>query len=258
MGLRRSLSRLAIESLEEALGRVSLRGATGVGPGTRVFGWPRVENQGELLVGRDVTFVATPAAIELRVLPGASLVIGARALIESGVLIRAVGAVRIGRGVRIGAGCVIDGEAPGGDPYAGGVSIGEGAWLENGVILHGGAEVPPGTVIRPEISAFAPRSPRSEGQGFSDEHASGEGEADFDRRLRAVLSRVVAATSTVEPDAELTTVRGWDSLAALRALVALEREFSIVLPVNLFAERPSLAAVKPIIAARVARHASQA
>jgi acyl carrier protein len=66
---------------------------------------------------------------------------------------------------------------------------------------------------------------------------------------------VVAGTSGVDAKAELTTVRGWDSLAALRALVALEKEFSVVLPITLFAERPSVASVAPVIAASVAKTA---
>jgi hypothetical protein len=36
-------------------------------------------------------------------------------------------------------------------------------------------------------------------------------------------------------------------------VVALEKEFSVVLPITLFAERPSVESVAPVIAASVAK-----
>jgi acyl carrier protein len=82
--------------------------------------------------------------------------------------------------------------------------------------------------------------------------------ADAERRIRKVLARIVPATSDVESSTELTQVAGWDSLAALRALVALEKEFAVMLPIHLFAERPSVASVTPIVAASTAKQPSAA
>ncbi len=255
MNLSRSVARAAMGALDAVMSRAALRGATRVGSGVRVFGWPVVGNEGELTIGNEVAFVSTPSAIELLVAPGGSLVIGARTLIESGASVRARGIVRIGHGVRIGAGCIVDGDGPG--VHA--IVIGDGAWLENGAVLLGGVRVAAGAFVAgggaagtgAHDSSREPQAARSNGASSDALYI-----ADVQRRLRAALSRVVPGISNIDIGNELTLVKGWDSLAALRALVALEKEFAVVLPTNLFADHPSLETVTPVVATAVARHGS--
>jgi acyl carrier protein len=71
--------------------------------------------------------------------------------------------------------------------------------------------------------------------------------------VRTVVGRIVAAASEVDAAAVLSHIKGWDSLAALRVLVALEKEFGVVLPHNLFSESPTLANVAPLILGGLAR-----
>ncbi|HEV3192168.1 MAG TPA: hypothetical protein VGY54_16765, partial [Polyangiaceae bacterium] len=89
--IRRTLARAAEQALDSARSRIALRDATRVGRGVRVFGWPRVANEGELTIGDRVSIVSRPSAVELLVAPGASVLIGDRALVESGAVIRARG-----------------------------------------------------------------------------------------------------------------------------------------------------------------------
>jgi acyl carrier protein/acetyltransferase-like isoleucine patch superfamily enzyme len=250
--ISRTVAQGAVQALDAIRSRVALREATSVGRGVRVFGRPRVANDGELVVGDRVVLVSAPAPVDLLVAPGASLIIRDRALIESGASIRARGRVHIGRGARVGAGCILDDD---GDD-ATGIYVGEGAWLEDGAVLLGGANVAPGSVV----DRFALRAAQDHArpQGAPKRAANGEAELDpddVDRRVRAVLGRLIFGAADIERSANLNQVKGWDSLAALRVLVALEKEFAVVLPHQLFARHPSLEAATPVILASVARRA---
>jgi acyl carrier protein len=221
-------------ALDEAKTRFALRGATRVGAGTRVFGWPRLANQGELAIGRAVVLVSTPAPITLVVAPGASLVIGDGALIESGATLRVRGRVTVGARARIGVGCILDDDGPGQD-----IVVNEGAWIEDGVVLLGGGVVAPNAVVKRERSL-------SEGPGGdAASAATPEAAGVVDRRVRTVVSRVVSAANGVDAQTDLAGVKGWDSLAALRVLVALEKEFAVSLPTDLLANHPTLESIMP-------------
>lgn len=225
-------------AIDEAKARVAIRVATRLGPGTRVFGWPRIACDGELVVGRSVVFVSTPAPITLVVAPGASIVIGEGALIESGATVRASGRVVIGSRARIGVGCILDDEGPAGR----GITVHDGAWLEDGVVLLGGAVVAAQAFVRRERSNLeAPAGT---------EAADAETALLVGTRVRSVVSRVVSAAGSIEASADLAHVKGWDSLAALRVLVALEKEFAVSLPSDLLANHPTLESITPWVVSR--------
>lgn len=251
--LARGFAQAAVRALDGLRSRVALREATSVGDDVRVFGWPRVANEGELVVGGGVAFVSSPSPVELLVAPGGSLVIGDGALIESGVAIRARGRIRIGSGARIGAGCIIDDDGP--DMQD--ISVADRAWIEDGAVLLGGAQVPAGAVLeRGVISSAPPRSPPPSSRRSPPPSLNGGGAAlDVDRRLRAVLARLIAGAAAVDQSTNLTHLRGWDSLSALRVLVALEKEFEVVLPSQLFAHDASIDSIAPVISASIAKHA---
>ncbi|HXX68477.1 MAG TPA: phosphopantetheine-binding protein [Polyangiaceae bacterium] len=243
-----TFARTALRLLDAGRARIALDGATHIGGDVRVLGWMRVINEGELVVGRGAAFVSRPAPIELRVAPGARLIIGDQALLESGATVRARGRIEIGPEARLGAGCVVDDDGPDGHE----ISIGAGAWIENGVVLLGGSIVAAGSVVgrAPEVDAAEDgRSPF----GRSTDSSRDPRTRNVETRVRAVISRVVRGADGIDPGDCFVEVTGWDSLAALRALVALEKEFAIVLPSQLFTKQSSLASVTSTIAARLAR-----
>jgi acyl carrier protein len=229
----RRLSERIAGALDDAKTRVALRGATRVGSGTSVYGWPRLASEGELTIGRRAVFVSTPAPITLLVERGGSLVIGDGVLIESGVTVRARGRVVIGNRVRLGVGSILDDDGPGRD-----ITVNEGAWIEDGVVLLGGALVPAQAVIRPERSV-------ADAAGAGAAPATPDATGLVGRRIRTVVCRVVSAAGGVDTLADLAQVKGWDSLAALRVLVALEKEFAISLPSDLLSNHPTLESIVP-------------
>jgi acyl carrier protein len=240
--LARTFAQIVVGALDEARSRVAFRSVTRLGTDTKLFGWPRVANEGALVIGSGVSLVSAPSPVNLVVAPGGSLVIGDRALIESGAAIRARGRVVIGSGARVGAGCIVDDEGT----EAGEISIGDGAWLEEGAVLLAGTRVAPGTVFRRRPTDAARPSRRSDAP-----HSSESASHDAEQRVRAVLERLVAGASTVDRTASLSLMEGWDSLAALRTLVALEKEFAVMLPHQLFAKHPTLESVMPVILASI-------
>lgn len=227
-------------AIDEAKARAALRDATRLGPRIRVFGWPRIACEGELVVGRSAVFVSTPAPITLVVAPGARIVIGEGALIESGATVRASGRVVIGNRARIGVGCILDDEGTAGMD----ITVNDGAWLEDGVVLLGGAVVAAQAFVRRERSSVEPPA--------GTETADAEMALLVGKRVRSVVSRVVSAAGSVDAGADLAHVKGWDSLAALRVLVALEKEFAVSLPTNLLANHPTLESITPWLVSRAA------
>src|SRR5580658_2096728 len=135
--LARALAKLALRAADAARARVALAGATRVGAGVRVLGWPIVISEGHLVVERGVVFVARPSPVEILVARGASVFIGAGSVLESGATLRARHRLVIGRNVRVGVGCIIDDDGP----DVGGVEIGDDAWLDDGALVVSGARV---------------------------------------------------------------------------------------------------------------------
>jgi acyl carrier protein len=239
----RLFARALARGFDRARSGVALRGATRVGPKVRVFGWPRVACEGELVIGQGAVFVSTPASITLIVTRGASLVIGDGVLVESGATLRAHGRILVDNCARIGAGCVVDDDGP----QPGKITILREAWIEDGAVLLAGTLVPAGA----RVSCRSPVTPSRVGPSLErpPENTDGSG-ADLDGRIRKVVTRVVPGAREAESGEDLSRIRGWDSLSALRVLVALEKEFSVVLPHDLLASAPRIESVKKVIATK--------
>ena len=208
----RAFARIASGAMDRVRSHVALADAASVGAGVRVFGSLQVRCEGDLVVGPRVVFVSTPAPIRIVVDPGAKLVVGAGSVIESGAVLRAHGRELIGLDERVGAGCTIDDEGA-----AEGLTVPDGTWLDD-------AE----GITTPEVAA--PGDPRIDA---------------IEDRIRDVIGRVVPGASHAERGADLRLFKEWDSLAALRVLVALEREFRVTLPHDLLVRDPRLAGVTP-------------
>ena len=220
MTLRLALGRALQRTTDAARVRVALRGATRTERGVRVFGWPSVVNEGHLRIGARVLILSTPAAVTLVVERGGSIEIGDDAILESGVTVRARRRIVIGRAARLGAGCVID-DSQSDAPE---LSIDAGAQLADGVIVDGSSSLREG--LRP--GAAVGRDATAE-------------------RVRAVMADIVAALATVDGGLDLRGVEGWDSLAALRVVVALEKELGVQLPYDLFAAPRTLDSVVAMV-----------
>jgi acetyltransferase-like isoleucine patch superfamily enzyme/acyl carrier protein len=241
--LGRALAKATLRAADAVRARIALAGATRVGADVRVLGWPSIASDGELIIERGVVLVATPSPVELLVARGARLVIGQGSVLESGATLRVQNQIVVGRGVRIGAGCVIDDE--GSD--AGGIEIGDDAWLGDGALVLGGARVS----ARARVTRGAALDER---QAIRVDRATEEadpapGSAD-DAHVRQIVARVLPSALGVSSDTDLRCIAGWDSLAALRVLIALEKEFRVSLPHDLFASARSLQSVVPLLAAR--------
>ena len=236
--------RLFAQVLARAFDRVrsgvALRGATHVGAQVRVYGWPRLACEGELVIGRGAVFISSPAPIELIVARGASLVFGDGVVVESGATLRAHGRIVVEKCARIGVGCVIDDDGP----QAGKITIAQGSWIEDGAVVLAGTVVPAGGKVSFGNLVTTP----GRGQSFErtpvHTHAHG---FDLENRIRQVLTRVVPGSREAHSGEDLSRIRGWDSLSALRVLVALEKEFAINLPLDLLASTPRIESVKKFI-----------
>ncbi len=216
----RAFARIASGAMDRIRSHVALADAASVGAGVRVFGSPLVRCDGDLVVGPGVVLVSTPAAIRIVVDPDAKLVIGAGSVIESGAVLRAHARVVIGRNVRVGAGCTIDDEG-----VAEGITVPDGTWLDDAAATAAAEVAAPGD---PRVDAI-------------------------EDRIRGVIGRVVPGALQAERGADLRLFKEWDSLAALRVLVALEREFSVTLPHDLLVRDPRLAGVTPHVLDKAGR-----
>jgi acyl carrier protein/acetyltransferase-like isoleucine patch superfamily enzyme len=242
--LGRALAKATVRALDAARAHAALASATQVGKGVRVLGWPSVASEGELVVERGVVIVASPSPVEILVARGARLVIGAGSVLESGATLRARSRLILGRGVRVGAGSVIDDDAQ----DAGGIEIGDDAWLEDGALVVGGERIKAHSRVKRPTALGDERTKIAE-RTSSDAVRDPLRSAD-DAQLRRVVARIVPGALGASSETDLRTIAGWDSLAALRVLVALEKEFRVGLPQDLFATARSLESVLPLLVPR--------
>jgi len=142
--------------LRSSLGaRLWLHACDQVGPNTRTFWRPNIDNRGRIVIGARVRLNSNWAPLELASGPGGVLEIGDNVFINYGSMISAQLHVRIGSNVMIGNYCIVaDTETPGlGDlphpspvePRA--IDIGDGAWLAARVTVLPGARIGAGAVI---------------------------------------------------------------------------------------------------------------
>lgn len=99
--------RLWGEGRSVAQARWSLRGADAVGTKVRVRGRPVVHNGGRMVIGARVQLVSSVATLELVSMPGGTLEIGERTLVNYGGSIAAAQLVRIGARCLIGTHAII-------------------------------------------------------------------------------------------------------------------------------------------------------
>ena len=129
------------------------------------------------------------------------------------------------------------------------IEIGEGACIESGAVLRarGRLVIEPGArVDRETVLDDATHDETERRVPAGGEPRERAPRAPSDERVRRVLASIVPSLREIAPDVDVRTAAGWDSLAALRAVVALERELGVSLPHDLFADARTLEALDAI------------
>ena len=203
-----------------------------VGRRTRLRGIPRIENLGSIRLGDDVTIDSRPVQSHLSTGPQGVLLIGDGANIGPGAAISAHHRVRIGEDAQLGPFALLldtdfhsagDHRAPG---ASGPIEIGRGAILGARVTLLRGAKVGDGAVIAAGSVVV--------GEVAAGAHASGN-PARVQRGSResasipAIVQRVFNLQNPPSPADGPHSIAAWDSLGALRLLVALEDSLGVTL-----------------------------
>ncbi|HZZ84809.1 MAG TPA: phosphopantetheine-binding protein [Anaeromyxobacteraceae bacterium] len=217
-----------------------LRACDEVGEGVTLEGRPSIENAGRLVLGARVHLSSSPVQSHLVVARGGALILGDDVHLAHGAAIAAHRSIRIGAGARIGPFAVISDTdfhvagAPEVRAEGAAVVIGRAVRLGSRVtILRGssigdGARVAAGSVVSGDVAAGAavagvPARPAPAGAS-----ALAQGET-----LAAQVPRVVAAALGLKaspgPGDGPRELPEWDSLGALRVLLALEEELGITL-----------------------------
>lgn len=206
-------------------------------------GAPSIENKGTMVVGDDAVIVSKPVQSHFVTGPGATIVIGARSSIGPGAAFAAHERIVVGDSATLGAFVVVmdtdfhtasDIEASGAtspvkigaravvDDHVTilkGARIGEGAHVGAGSVVSGA--VPPGAFVR-----GVPASMIVEGlRGKRPAPISADRIPDV---VMATIERTFAVTSP-NPAHGPRDIPGWDSLGALRLLVALEEACGVSL-----------------------------
>lgn len=134
---------------------VWLSACDSVGPKTRVFFRPHIQNAGRIVIGSGVRLNSNWAPLELVTGPGGTIEVGDGVYINYGTLISAERHVRIGANVMVGNYSLISDteiptiaaprRSPSGEARP--VEIGDGAWLAARVTVLPGARIGAGAVI---------------------------------------------------------------------------------------------------------------
>jgi maltose O-acetyltransferase len=154
MNLQEARSYLA-DGMAVVRGRVFLRRATSLGSLVRLWGRPRVVNDGTLTIGDKVRLGSKAAPIELVAGPGGELVIGAKTFINFGSSIVAMQKIHIGADCQIGPYCMVmdnsyhhvEPERRNEPPESVPVMIGDNVWLGARAIVLPGVSIGSGSVI---------------------------------------------------------------------------------------------------------------
>ena len=253
---RESMARRAFDAWVHALGRLRLRGVDRLGARPVVEGAPYVENLGRIEIGDDVLLRAGDVRSHLVTGPRATLRVGSGVSFGQGAAIAATTSIEIGDGAELGAGVMLmdsdyhgsdDREAPGASDA---IVVGPGVRIEERVVVLKGARigarahVAAGSVVAGIVApdAFVSGVP-----------ARAVGARSHDADARSLVQRAVA--EALGPSRELSLdehpsrLPGWDSLAALRFLVALEELAGRSLPEREVAAAPDVAALVALLEA---------
>jgi len=245
-----------------------LRSVTTLGRRPRVRGVPVVKNAGRITIGDDFQLDSWPVCSHLVTGRSGVIEVGNRVSIGAGAAISSEVSVQIRDGARLGGSVMImdtdfhdrkdfSASTPGAP-----VVIEEGARLGRGVTVLKGAHIgreawiAPGSVVSGVVPAGAcargvPARLFAETGGPAANGAPGKGARSGDTldRIRAVVAETFQVARPDPADGP-EQIPAWDSLGALRLLLALEEEFGVVLPDTLGSAR-SILELGDVVAGRL-------
>jgi acetyltransferase-like isoleucine patch superfamily enzyme len=213
-----------------------LRGATRVGRSPKLAGQPVLMNQGSIEIGDDFFFSARPASSHLAAAEGARIVIGNRVRIAYGAAISARAAVVIGDDVEIGPFSVIMdsdyhvvGDRSATDEplpvtIEAGARLGARVTVLRGSVIGAGAVVLGGSVVSGKVAPGA----RVSGVPARVVVESGADEGDGVDLPKLVMEVLGLAKPPADSDGP-AQIREWDSLGALKIVLAVEEAYGVSL-----------------------------
>jgi len=250
-----------VDRLRSARTRLLLRGANHVGRSPTLAGQPLLMNLGAIVIGDDFFLSSRPAPSHLSTDAGGRIVIGNRVSISYGAAISSRAEVAIGDDVEVGPFSVImdsdyhvvgdrsalDEPLPvrieAGARLGARVTVLRGSIIGAGAVVLGGSvvsgKVAPGTLV----SGVPARVVAASGAGSETEAV------DLPRLVMNVLGLSTPPADTDGPD----QIREWDSLGALKIVLAIEEAYGIALSEQELKAMVSLAELARVIETARAR-----
>ena len=220
----------------QASARARMRGVTQLGARARVVGAPFISNRDDIVIGDDFALWSSPQQSHLVAYANARIVIGNNVRICSGAAIAAATAIEIGHDVQLGRNVMImdtDFHAAGAMHSSGNPSlvlIDAGARIGDNVVILKGTHIGAGARIGPASVVSGTFLPHTFASGVPARaigtRRMGGPVAD---RVRAIATQFLSKNGDHAATDETNGLLEWDSLAALRLLLALEVEFAITL-----------------------------
>jgi len=225
-----------MQAFERLRTAIRLREATRVGPRAKVVGRPYISDRGQLEIGADFHLQSSPALSHLVAMAGGTIRIGDRVHISHGAAISAQLEVSIGDDTEIGSYVVVmdsDFHAIGDrmvvpPPLA--VQIGKRVVIGHRVtVLRGSsigddARIASGSVVSGHVAAGTsvagvPARPLTE------RNSGAEGEGG----VLTLAMKVFRLPAPPNPGDGPDSIPGWDSLGALKLVLAIEDSFGVTL-----------------------------
>jgi acetyltransferase-like isoleucine patch superfamily enzyme/acyl carrier protein len=215
-----------------------LAACTRVGARPEVDAAPFIVCNGEITVGDDFVLRSRPVQSHIVANTGARICIGNRVTIAAGAALSSHKLIEIGDDATLGAFCMImdsDFHVAGNSeaaPEPKPIHIGEGARLGHRVVVLPGTRIGPGAIVAPGsvVSGDVPGGVTVEGNParvhFAIADAAGGDAVDA---VPALVKAVLNLAEMPGPDDGPDQVAEWDSLGALRLVLALEERFEITL-----------------------------
>jgi acetyltransferase-like isoleucine patch superfamily enzyme/acyl carrier protein len=250
-----------VDRLRSARTRLLLRGATHVGRSPMLAGQPSLINLGRIEIGDDFFLSSRPAPSHLATEEGGRIVIGNCVSISYGAAISSRLEVAIGDNVEIGPFSVImdsDYHVVGDrsaidEPLPvrieAGARLGARVTILRGSIIGAGAVVLGGSVVSGKIAAGAVVSGVPARVVVASE-AGAEGDVvDLPNLVMSVLGLSTPPAETDGPD----QIREWDSLGALKIVLAVEEAYGVSLSEQELKAMVSLAELAQVVESARAR-----
>lgn len=211
-----------------------------VGARARIVGRPTIE--GDVEFGSDLVLSSRPIRSHLIASLGAKIRVGDRVTIGSGAAIAAQVRIEIGNDVEIGRGVMIldtdfhDVGAFDSNSSSAPVVIEDGVVLGDRVVVLKGAHIEKGARVleRSVVSGHVPAGAIVAGVPARTVRSKSNGHALLDEgeileRVKAVVAETFRVSRPVEASDGPKKIAAWDSLGALRLVLALEDELGLSL-----------------------------